>query len=338
MFNPIKGKTAIVLFLLLLFLGIGTTGYMFIEQYSFVDAMYMTVITLSTVGFGEVNQLSENGRIFTILLILSGVGVLAYAASIFAEELISGKLMNRYKKRNVEKKIKKLENHVVICGFGRNGRQAARKLVTYKKPFVVIEKNVDRVINHKGLENVIFIEGDGTQDNILMDAQVESATALIAALPSDADNLFIVLSARQLNPKLRIISRASDRASIKKLKIAGANNVIMPDKIGGEHMASLIVTPDLVEFLDKISVDSSVGINMIEVAIDEFNEKFIGKTIKELEMRSKTGCTIIGLKSDQNDYQINPEYDTVLKPGSHFIVLGRPEQIAKLKSEYGINF
>lgn len=338
MFNPIKGKTAIVLFLLLLFLGIGTTGYMFIEQYSFVDAMYMTVITLSTVGFGEVNQLSENGRIFTILLILSGVGVLAYAASIFAEELISGKLMNRYKKRNVEKKIKKLENHVVICGFGRNGRQAARKLVTYKKPFVVIEKNVDRVINHKGLENVIFIEGDGTQDNILMDAQVESATALIAALPSDADNLFIVLSARQLNSKLRIISRASDRASIKKLKIAGANNVIMPDKIGGEHMASLIVTPDLVEFLDKISVDSSVGINMIEVAIDEFNEKFIGKTIKELEMRSKTGCTIIGLKSDQNDYQINPEYDTVLKPGSHFIVLGRPEQIAKLKSEYGINF
>lgn len=337
MYNSLTTKISKVFLLLLLFMAIGVTGYMFIEQYSFVDALYMTVITLSTVGFGEVNQLSENGRIFTIFLILSGVGVLAYAASIFAEELISGNLMKRYKKRNVDKKIKNLENHVVICGFGRNGRQAARKLKTYKKPFIVIERNVEKVMNHKGLDDVIFIEGDGTQDNILQEAQVETANALIAALPSDADNLFIVLSARQLNPNLTIISRASDRTSLKKLKIAGANNVIMPDKIGGEHMASLIVTPDLVEFLDKISVDSSVGINMIEVKIDDFNKKFIGKTIKDLNMRSLTGCTIIGLRDENGEYEVNPEYGTILHSGMQFIILGRPEQIAKLKPVYELS-
>ena len=274
---------------------------MLIEDYSFVDALYMTVITISTVGFGEVNQLTEYGRLFTIFLILSGVGVLAYAAGVLAEELISGQFMKRYKKRNVENKIKKLENHIIICGFGRNGRQAARKLKTYNTPFVVIEREVDRVSSHAGLEDVIFIQGDGTQDTALQKAQIKNASALIAALPSDADNLFIVLSARQLNPNLRIISRASDRSSIKKLKIAGADNVIMPDKIGGEHMASLIVTPDLVEFLDKISVDSSVGINMIEVAIEDFSSEFVGQTIRELDMRSKTGCTIIGLKTILGD-------------------------------------
>lgn len=309
---------------------------MFIEGYSLIDALYMTVITLSTVGSEVVHPLSPNGKVFTIFLILSGVGVLAYAASIFAEELISGKLMQRYKKRNVENKIKKLEGHVIICGFGRNGRQAARKLTTYNKPFVVIEKNVTKINNHKGLENVIFIEGDGTQDDILEKAQIRAASSLIAALPSDADNLFIVLSAKQLNPKLRIISRASDRPSIKKLKIAGAQNVIMPDKIGGEHMASLIVTPDLVEFIDKLSVDSSVGINMIEVAVDDFDKKYIGKTFKELNVRGLTGCTIIGLKGENGEYQINPAYETVLKSGDYFIILGRPEQIQKLYPQYGI--
>lgn len=336
MFRSLSIKISKVLLLLLIFISIGIFGYMFFEGYSFVDALYMTVITLSTVGSEVVKPLSSNGKIFTVFLILSGVGVLAYAASIFAEELISGKFMQRYKKRNVENKIKKLEGHVIICGFGRNGRQAARKLNTYNKPFVVIERSLREMSEHKGLEKVIFIEGDGTQDDVLEKAQIESASALIAALPSDADNLFIVLSAKQLNPKIKIISRASDRPSIKKLKIAGADNVIMPDKIGGEHMASLIVTPDLVEFIDKLSVDSSVGINMIEVAVDDFDSEYVGKTIKDLNMRHLTGCTIIGLKNENGEYQINPEYETVLSSGDYFIILGKPEQIDKLYPQYGI--
>lgn len=333
-----NSKITRVLALLFLFLIVGSSGYMIIEGYQLVDALYMTVITLSTVGFSEVSVLSQNGRIFTILLILSGVGVLAYAASIIVEEMVNGSLMMRYKKRNVENKIKKLQNHVIICGFGRNGRQAARKIKLYNRPFLVIEQDVEKVNGHNGLKEVTFLEGDATQDNILEAAKIKEADALIAALPSDADNLFIVLTARQLNPQLRIISRASDRSSMRKLKIAGADNVIMPDKIGGEHMASLIVTPDLVEFIDRISVDSSVHINMVEVSMDDFSEEWLGKTFRDLNMRYLTGCTVIGMKrSNDGEYQINPEYMTVLEKGMKFIILGRPEQIARLKSEYGIH-
>lgn len=336
MYQSLSSKLLKVLLLLLLFIFTGTYGYVLLEGFSFVDALYMTVITLSTVGFSEVQPLDTHGKIFTIMLILSGVGILAYAASIFAEELITGKLMERYKKRTVENTIKKLNNHVIICGFGRNGRQAARKLRLYKNPFVVVEKSLDRIDAHADLAKSIFVEGDATLDSVLDKAQIQSAKALITALPSDADNLFVVLSARQLNPDLTIISRASDSSSMKKLKIAGANNVIMPDKIGGEHMASLIVTPDLVEFLDKISVDSSLSINMIEVDAEAFPEKYIGETIKTLDMRSRTGCTIIGLKTEKGEFQINPEYDTVLTTGMHFIILGKPEQISKLKQYYSL--
>ncbi|MGI9527192.1 MAG: potassium channel family protein [Weeksellaceae bacterium] len=327
-------KITKVLAILLLFLIIGTTGYVYIEDYSVIDALYMTVITLSTVGFGEVNQLSEAGRLFTVSLILSGVGLIAYAASIFAEELVSGNIVQFYKKRSVEKKIKKLDNHVIICGFGRNGRQAARKLKTYNKPFAVIDKTIQDSKSHLGLDQIIFIEGDATEDDVLEKAQVHTANALIAALPSDADNLFVVLTARQMNPNIKIISRASSRTSMRKLKIAGANNVIMPDKIGGEHMASLIVTPDLVEFLDKISVDSSTHINMLEVNVENLPKEYLGKTIQQLEMRLNTGCTIIGLKNAASEYQVNPDYDTILENGMHLIILGRPDQINKLNKFY----
>ncbi|MXV38740.1 potassium channel protein [Flavobacteriaceae bacterium Ap0902] len=336
MLKIIHFKITIVFFILLIFLGLGTLGYILIEDFTFVDALYMSVITLSTVGFGEVNQLSEAGRLFTIFLILSGVGLIAYAASIFAEELVSGKIVNYYKKRNVENKVKKIDEHVIICGFGRNGRQAARKLKTYNKPFIVVEHQVKELDPTHGIKDVIFVNGDATNDDVLERAQIRKATALISALPSDADNLFIVLTARQINPKLKIISRASNRTSMRKLKIAGADNVIMPDKIGGEHMASLIVTPDLIEFLDKISVDSSRHINMIEVSVEDLPKEFLGKNIRQLNLRSNTGCTIIGLKDNNGDYQINPEYYTVLEPGMHFIVLGRPEQINKLNQLYSL--
>lgn len=335
--NFLTSKVSKVALSLLLFLMIGTFGYMNIEDYSFVDGLYMTTITLSTVGYGEVNQLTQEGRIFTIFLILSGVGVLAYAAGTFAEELITGKFIQRYKRKNVEKKIKKLQDHVIICGFGRNGRQTARKLNLYNEPFVVIEKDVENVKNHCGLENTTFVEGDATQDNLLTSAQIDKAKALITALPSDADNLFVVLTARQLNPDLTIISRASNSTSMKKLKIAGANNVIMPDKIGGEHMASLIVTPDLVEFLDMINVDSSTHINMLEISVNEIDTKWHGKTIKDLNLRENTGCTIIGRKDSKGEYQINPDYNTVLEKNMNFIILGRPDQIQKLNKEFNLN-
>jgi len=183
---------------------------------------------------------------------------------------------------------------------------------------------------------VLFVHGNANEDEVLQEAGVERAHSLITALPKDADNLFVVLSARQLNKGLTIISRASQETSYNKLKLAGANNVIMPDKIGGYHMASLVVIPDLVEFLDNLSIIGEDTVNIEEVAIEALTSNGTPHTIKDLDFRRKTGCTIIGYKKPEGEYVINPEADTQLQPNSKLIVLGRPEQIIKLNNMFGL--
>jgi voltage-gated potassium channel len=309
---------------------LGTTGYMWLSNYSFVDAIYMTVITVTTVGFGEVKPFTPEEKIFTIFLILTSITVFGYAVSAFSEFLVSGKLFDHFKHKRVEKQINKLVGHTIVCGYGRNGKQAISKLKNYGKQYVVIEKS--RVLIEKlDLEGVLNIEGDSTTDEFLLKAGILKASNLITALPSDADNLFVVLSARQLNKGCKIISRASKETSYSKLKIAGADNVIMPDKLGGDHMASLVVTPDVIEFVDRLTIEGETTANLEEIDVDELPQIYLGKTILDLDLRKKTGCTVIGLRNPDKDYIINPESDSILIKGSHLIVLGRPEQIIKLR-------
>jgi voltage-gated potassium channel len=309
---------------------LGTTGYMWLSNYSFVDAIYMTVITVTTVGFGEVKPFTPEEKIFTIFLILTSITVFGYAVSTFSEFLVSGKLFDHFKHKRVEKQINKLVGHTIVCGYGRNGKQAISKLKNYGKQYVVIEKS--RVLIEKlDLEGVLNIEGDSTTDEFLLKAGILKASNLITALPSDADNLFVVLSARQLNKGCKIISRASKETSYSKLKIAGADNVIMPDKLGGDHMASLVVTPDVIEFVDRLTIEGETTANLEEIDVDELPKIYLGKTILDLDIRKKTGCTVIGLRNPDKDYIINPEADSILIKGSHLIVLGRPEQIIKLR-------
>ena len=309
---------------------LGTTGYMWLSNYSFVDAIYMTVITVTTVGFGEVKPFTPEEKIFTIFLILTSITVFGYAVSAFSEFLVSGKLFDHFKHKRVEKQINKLVGHTIVCGYGRNGKQAISKLKNYGKQYVVIEKS--RVLIEKlDLEGVLNVEGDSTTDEFLLKAGILKASNLITALPSDADNLFVVLTASQLNKKCTIISRASDESSDKKLKFAGASNVIMPDKLGGDHMASLVVTPDVIEFVDRLTIEGETTANLEEIDVDELPKIYLGKTILDLDIRKKTGCTVIGLRNPDKDYIINPEADSILIKGSHLIVLGRPEQIIKLR-------
>ena len=309
---------------------LGTTGYMWLSNYSFVDAIYMTVITVTTVGFGEVKPFTPEEKIFTIFLILTSITVFGYAVSAFSEFLVSGKLFDHFKHKRVEKQINKLVGHTIVCGYGRNGKQAISKLKNYGKQYVVIEKS--RVLIEKlDLEGVLNVEGDSTTDEFLLKAGILKASNLITALPSDADNLFVVLSARQLNKGCKIISRASKETSYSKLKIAGADNVIMPDKLGGDHMASLVVTPDVIEFVDRLTIEGETTANLEEIDVDELPKIYLGKTILDLDIRKKTGCTVIGLRNPDKDYIINPEADSILIKGSHLIVLGRPEQIIKLR-------
>ncbi|MGB0880001.1 MAG: potassium channel family protein [Polaribacter sp.] len=309
---------------------IGTIGYMLLSNYSFVDALYMTVITATTVGFGELTPFSSEEKIFTVFLILTSITVFGYAISTFSEYLVSGRLFEQYKHNKVEKQIVKLEGHTIICGYGRNGKQAILKLKNYHKEFVIVEKDKERIA---GLDNegILNIQGDATLDETLLKAGIEKAANLITALPSDADNLFVVLTASQLNNTCKIISRASNESSYNKLKIAGANNVIMPDKLGGNHMASLVVTPDVIEFVDRLTIEGDITANLEEIAVDDLPKKYINKTILDLDLRKQTGCTVIGYKNPDKKYIINPEAEIKLINGSHLIVLGRPEQIIKLR-------
>ncbi len=312
---------------------IGVLGYRFISDYSWTDAVYMTVITVTTVGFSEVKPLGPEAKLFTVFLIISSVFIFAFAISVITEYILSRNSLQLLKKKKVEDQINKLSDHVIVCGFGRNGRQAAARLTAYKKPFVVIEKEREVIEKSEG-EGILFIEGDASEDDVLNEAGVARANYLIAAMPDDAANLFVVLSARQLNKRLFIISRASLVTSYKKLQLAGADKVIMPDRIGGDHMASLVVMPDLITFMDQLGTEGKHTTNLEEVAIEDFRDQVDGNSLRDLDLRKKTGCTIIGYIEPDGNYIINPEADLELLPKGKVIVLGRPEQIRKLNDMF----
>ena len=326
--------TALILVLLVFLVGI--TGYKILSDYSWIDAIYMTVITIATVGFREVRPLDPIEKLFTSGLILTSIFVMGYAITVITEYILSKNNIGNLRQKRVEKKIKKMHDHIIVCGYGRNGQQAVHKLMAYKQPFVVIEKEED-VVDKYSSDVVYFIHGNANEDEILKKAGIEKATTLISALPNDADNLFVVLSARQINQNLKIISRATEETTLKKLKLAGADNVIMPDKIGGEHMASLVVTPDLVEFLDNLSVSGEDdSINVEQVSFSKVCPEGRELAIKEIDLRKKTGCSIIGYKSPEGEYIVNPEPSLILKRNSKLILIGRPLQIESLKQLYHV--
>lgn len=318
--------------LVLAVLLIGVVGYRVIADYSWVEALYMTVITMATVGFKEVRPLDAEAQIFTVFLILSSVFILGFAISVISEYILGRNSLQMLKKKRVKNKVKNLSNHVIVCGYGRNGMQAAERLSAYKKPFVIIERNKEVIERYE--EELLFVEGDANDDEVLKVAGIERAQYLIVALPDDAANLFVVLSARQLNDKLFIISRASLVTSQKKLLLAGADKVIMPDKIGGDHMASLVVMPDLITFMDKLSMEGEHTTNLEEVPIEDFRDQMDCNSLRDLDLRKKTGCTIIGYIAPDGEYIINPEADLQLQSKSKIIVLGKPEQIRKLNEMF----
>ncbi|PTM10565.1 MAG: potassium channel protein [Bacteroidetes bacterium] len=328
-----KINTAIILLIALLFTGV--VGFKLMTNYSWVDSLYMTVITITTVGFGEVTPLDDESKIFTIFLILTSVVIVGFAIKVITEYIIAKNDVEEIKQKKMQKKIDGLSGHVIICGYGRNGKQAAKKLMDHKRSFVVIEAKKETVDKHQS-DMVPFVHGNANEDDILIQAGLVRADCLISALPSDSDNVFVVLSARQINKNIRIISRASQETTYGKLKLAGANNVILPDKIGGDHMASLVVVPDLLEFIDKLSIVGESSINIEEVSVEKLYNTSEIKTIRDLDLRKKTGCNVIGYKNEKGEYLINPEADHKLEPNSKIIVLGRPEQIQKLNSIYNI--
>ena len=334
MIRLFRSRIYLAIALIIGILIVGVLGYRYISEFGWLDALYMTIITVTTVGFMEVRPLDADSKVFTVLLIITSVFVFAYAISVITEYILSRNSLQLLKLKKVKSQIKNLTGHTIVCGYGRNGMQASIRLKTYSQPFVVIER--DSEIIEKYEQEVLFVEGDANEDKVLLQAGVDRAANLIVTLPDDAENLFVVLSARQLNEKLFIISRASLITSQKKLELAGADKVIMPDKIGGDHMASLVVIPDLITFMDKLSVEGGDTTNLEEVPIEDFADQVECNSLRDLDLRKRTGCTIIGYIAPDGEYIINPEADMPLQPKSKVIVLGRPEQIKKLNEMFHI--
>jgi len=317
--------------LLVSILAIGTIGYYYIEELNFLDSIYMTVITVSTVGFKEVGHpFSPQGKLFTIGLIISSLGSLAYVGSNMARFIFDGELANYIKTYRVDKKIDKLQNHVIIVGYGRNGEQAAMELEENGVEFVVLDKRENVIARMSENRNLLYIKGDATHEDVLEQAGISRARALIATTPNDADNVFVVLTARSMNPGLTVISRASELESQMKLKRAGATNVIMPERIGGQRMAKLVHQPDVVEFIEYILLQKSQEVSLEEISCKTLAQRFIGKSIAELRVREQTGANIIGIKISGARYMFNPDPKMILSRNDQLFVLGNREQIRKL--------
>jgi len=311
---------------------IGTVGFMAIEHYRFLDAIYMTIITITTIGYMEVHPLSDAGRVFSIFLILTSFSTVTFALTRLTQFLASGEMEFYFKNKKIMSTLDKLNNHVIICGFGRNGHQAAKTLSAHKIPFVAIDHRPDHIDNYlKEYPNLIYLKGDATDDNILMKAGITRAKSLICALPDDADNVFIVLSARALNEKLTIISRASNANSIVKLQKAGADNVIMPDRIGGTHMATLVSKPDVVEFIDYLSGEDGESIYIESVDYTNLPPTIRDTTLKNVMDWKKTGVNCIGIKDEYGRFVINPAEDILIREKMKVIVIGTKEQIDDMK-------
>jgi voltage-gated potassium channel len=291
----------------------------------------MTIITMATVGFKEVGPLGDTGKIFTMGLIITSLSVLAYVSTNLARFIFDGELANFIKTYRVDKKIAKLKNHVIIVGYGRNGEQAAIELAENGVDFVVVDKRDNVISRARENRELLYIKGDATHEDVLEQAGIYDARALIATTPNDADNVFVVLTARSMNPGLTVISRASEMESQMKLKRAGATNVIMPERIGGQRMAKLVHQPDVVEFLDYILLQKTQDVNLEEVSCRKLAQQHIGKSIADLKVTELTGANIVGIKTGGARYIFNPDPKMIVSRNDQLFVLGNPAQVKKLK-------
>ena len=276
--------------------------------------------------------MSFEGKIFTSALIVGSFGTFAFAVTSITNYLVGGGYKDFIMERKMTKELKHLKNHVIICGFGRVGRQVAEDLLAIKMPFVVLELDPSNFEKDDAFASHFFVQADATQDQNLEKVNIEHAKAVITCLPKDADNVYVVLSARERKKDAVIISRAVNSNAVSKLKSAGANNVILPDAIGGSHMASLIYNPDVMEFLDILRVQGKEGSNVNSIAFNELPNEFQAKSVGQLEANKISGVTIIGFKTAQGEYIINPGNDLIMEPNSKLFVLGSTQQIERLKT------
>jgi voltage-gated potassium channel len=321
----LRKKLFLALALIIIVIAFGTAGYQLIEGWNFLDALYMTIITLTTVGYREVHELSSRGMIFTIVLLMVGVGTFLYALSAGAKIILEGELQELFGRKRLEKKIKELKGHYIVCGYGRMGKIICRELKAKNVPFVAIERNGDFLNNR--VDDFLGISGDATNDDILREAGIERAKGLISVLPNDALNLYVVLSARELNPDLHIVARAGEEGSENKLLRAGADKVVSPYHIGGLRIAHTILRPAVVDFIEFATKTGNIELQMEEVTIPE-GSSMADKSLDQCGIGRELGIIIVGIKRHTGEMRFNPTSRSTVKAGDTLIALG---EISKLK-------
>lgn len=320
--------TAILFLVLALIMGI--VGYQIIEGWNFIDSLYMTVITLATVGYGETNPLTTSGRVFTIFLIMLGVGALTYGLTAITAFVVEGTLTDIIGRRKMEAEISKLKEHIILCGIGETGRHIAEEFLKVRVPFVVVEKNGERIREMAKIGRFLYTEGDATADEVLLKAGAKQAKGLVTTLPSDKDNLFVILTARGLNPNLRIVTEAVEIDDRTKLTKVGADAIVAPSFIGGLRMASEMIRPTVVSFLDKMLRASGDAVRIEEAKITP-GSKLAGCKLAEAGIYEKTGLVVIAIARGE-EYELNPSPDIQLREGDGLIACCSVEQLERLRN------
>ncbi|MEH2278924.1 MAG: potassium channel protein [Nostoc sp.] len=313
---------------------IGTLWYWLVEGWSWEDAAYMTVITLATVGYGETHPLGSRGRLFTIALILLGVVNIGYIVNRFTEAIIQGYFQEGIRLQQQRRLMESLSEHYIICGFSRTGRQIAKEFRAEGVLFVVIDSEMES-IQRAQLEGYTAYQGDATLDDTLLKVGIERATCIVAALPSDAENLYIVLSAKTLNTGIRAIARASTEEALQKLQRGGADEVISPYITGGKRMAAAALRPQVLDFVDGILTGADRQLYMEEFLLDPIFCPFVGQTLQKARLRSQTGALVLAIRRLDGTLIGGPTGDTVLMSGDRLIGMGTAEQLRDLNQILG---
>lgn len=307
---------------------IGTIGYMVIEEWQLLDALYMTVITITTVGYGEIRQVSEPGRIFTIFIIFAGMGILGYTFGMVAQAMVEFQVRSILGRRKLGLKIKSLKDHYIMCGYGRIGRIIAQELNSNKIPVIVIDQNPD---SKEALENqdIPYIIDDATSEDVLIEAGIERAKGLIAVVESDADNLFITMTARGLNSDLYILARADEEQTQKKLLRGGADRVVLPYLIGGHKMAQTIVKPAVTDFLELTVHNKDIKLKLEELLVGK-GSRLNGVTLVDSGIRQETNIIILAIRKKDGEMSFNPSSQTRIESGDTLISLGYSGDLERL--------
>jgi len=321
----LKKRLLIASLLLLFIIALGTVGFRLIEGWELIESFYATVTTISTVGYGDFAPVTREGRLFTVLLVVFGVGTMLYAVTMFAEMVVEDRLKKILGRGSMESRIERMKNHYIICGFGRMGSHICREMAEEKAPFVIVEKNPE-VLERIEDEGYVYFKGDATDDKSLIRAGIKRAKGVVCVLSSDAENLYVILTAKELNPEAYIISRCEEETSEHRLLRAGADRVISPYTMGGTRMAMAILRPAMMDFIEITTRRQSLELRMEELPVSDAST-IIGKSLEASEIRKKYGLIIVAIKKDSGKMIFNPQAAYMIEKGDRLIALGEDDDV-----------